>query len=92
MGVDPDERLIAEVDQEILNGDIHNEARNNTNDSDADARRGAILRNSIATRMWNDYVLHVLMCIFLYGISSNGMTVAEHLPIVAFVQLLCVPY
>ena len=39
MGVDPDERLIAEVDQEILNGDIHNEARNSTNDSDADARR-----------------------------------------------------
>ena len=58
MGVDPDERLIAEVDQEISNGDIHNEARNNTNDSDADARRGAILRTSIATRMWNDYVLH----------------------------------
>ena len=39
MGVDPDERLIAEVDQEISNGDIHNEARNNTNDSDADAIR-----------------------------------------------------
>ena len=58
MGVDPDERLIAEVDQEILNGDIHNEARNSTNDSDVDARRGAILRTSIATRMGNDYVLH----------------------------------
>ena len=58
MGVDLDERLIAKVDQEISNGDIHNEARNNTNDSDADARRGAILRTSIATRMWNDYVLH----------------------------------
>ena len=56
MGVDLDERLIAKVDQEISNGDIHNEARNNTNDSDADARRGAILRISIATRMWNDYV------------------------------------
>ena len=56
MGVDLNERLIAKVDQEISNGDIHNEARNNTNDSDADARRGAILRTSIATRMWNDYV------------------------------------
>ena len=56
MGVDLDERLIAKVDQEISNGDIHNEARNNTNDSDADARRGAILRTSIETRMWNDYV------------------------------------
>nr|XP_023915784.1 uncharacterized protein LOC112027337 [Quercus suber] len=55
MGIDPDERLIAEVDQEISNDDIHNEARNNTNDSDADARKGAILRTSIATRMWNDY-------------------------------------
>ena len=39
MGVDPDERMIAEVDQEISNGDTHNEARNSTNDSDADARR-----------------------------------------------------
>jgi len=58
MGVDPDERLIAEFDQEILNGDIHNEARNNANDSNADARRGAILRTSIATRMWNYYVSH----------------------------------
>ena len=58
MGVDPGERLIVEVDQEISNGDIHNEARNNTNDSDADARRWAILRTSITTRMWNDYVLH----------------------------------
>ena len=56
MGVDLDERLIAKVDQEISNGDIHNEARNNSNDSDVDARRGAILRTSIATRMWNDYV------------------------------------
>ncbi|KAL0005297.1 hypothetical protein SO802_012858 [Lithocarpus litseifolius] len=57
MGVDPDERLNVEVDQDISNGDIYNEARNSTNDSDADARRGAILRISIATRMWNDYSL-----------------------------------
>ena len=96
MGVDPDERMIAEVDQEISNGDTHNEARNSTNDSDANVRRGAILRTSIAIRMWNDYVSHdqtrMLMCIFLYGIVSNVMTVAEHLPIVAFIQLLCVPY
>ena len=39
MGVDPDERMIAEVDQEIPNGDTHNEARNGTNDSDADTRK-----------------------------------------------------
>ena len=37
--VDSDERLIAEVDREISNGDIHNEARNSTNDSDTDAGR-----------------------------------------------------
>ena len=43
IGVDPDERLIAEVDQEISNDDIHNEARNSTNESDVDARRGVIL-------------------------------------------------
>ena len=58
MRVDPDERLIVEVDKEISNGDIHNEARNSTNDSDVDAKKGAILRTSITTRMWNDYVLH----------------------------------
>ena len=39
MRVDPDERMIAEVDQEISNGNTHNETRNNTNDSDADAKR-----------------------------------------------------
>ena len=37
--VDSDERLIAEVDQEISNGDIHTEAKNSTNDSDANAIR-----------------------------------------------------
>ena len=58
MGVDSDERLIAEVDREISNGDIHNEARNNTNDSDADVGRWAILWTSIVIRMWNDYVSH----------------------------------
>ena len=36
--VDPDERLIAKVDQKILNSDIHNEGRNSTNDRDADEK------------------------------------------------------
>ena len=58
MGVDPDERMIAEIDKEISNGDTYNEVRNGTNDSDADTRKGVILRTSIATRMWNDYVSH----------------------------------
>ena len=58
MGVNPDERLIVEVNQEISNDDIHNEARNNTNDSDVDARKWVILRTSITTRMLNDYVLN----------------------------------
>ena len=58
IGIDPDERLIAEVDQEISNDDIHNEARNSTNESDVDARRGVILWTSIAIRMWNDHVSH----------------------------------
>ena len=39
MGVNLDKRLITEVDQEISNGNIHNEARNTTDDSDADVRR-----------------------------------------------------
>ena len=58
MGIDPDERLIVEVDQEISNDDIDTKARKSTNDSNANARRGAILRTSIATKMWNDYVSH----------------------------------
>ena len=58
MGVDLDEKLIVEVDKEISNGDIYNEARNSTNDSDVNARKWAILQTSITTRMWNDYVLH----------------------------------
>ena len=58
MRVDLDERLIVEVDQEISVGDMHNEVRNSTNNSDVDARKWAILRTSITTRMWNDYVLH----------------------------------
>ena len=39
MGVNLDKRLITKVDQEISNGNIHNEARNTTNDSDANVRR-----------------------------------------------------
>ena len=43
---------------------------------------------------FSHYVMRfdLLMCIFLYGIVSNGMTVAKHLLVAAFVQLLCVPY
>ena len=58
MEVDSNERLIAKVDQEISNGDIHNEARNSTNESDVNAIRWVILWTSIATRMWNDHVSH----------------------------------
>ena len=58
MGVNLDKRLITKVDQEISNGNIHNEARNTTNDSDIEVRRWAILRTSIVTRMWNDHVSH----------------------------------
>ena len=39
MGVSLDKRLITKVDQEISNGNIHNEAKNTTNDSDIEVRR-----------------------------------------------------
>ena len=39
MGVDPDKKLIVEVDRELLNSDILNESRNSTNDNDVDDKR-----------------------------------------------------
>ena len=39
MGVDPNKKLIVEVDRELLNSDILNESRNNTNDNDVDDKR-----------------------------------------------------
>ena len=55
MGVDPDESLIAEVDEEVLHS--HRERVGLTpREDDEDARQGDIIRDSIASAMWQNYV------------------------------------
>ncbi|KAL5573544.1 hypothetical protein UlMin_023141 [Ulmus minor] len=58
MGVDPDEKLINEVDHELLSRTIEIEETYNMRKDDEDARQGAAIRNNIAERMWQDYDDH----------------------------------
>ena len=56
IGADSDDRILHEVDEEILNNSEPHEQlgaqRERNND---DSTQGEILRNSIATDMWRDY-------------------------------------
>ena len=55
MGVDPDESLIAEVDEEVSHS--HRERVGPTpREDDEDARQGDIIRDSIALALWQNYV------------------------------------
>ena len=55
MGVDLDESLITEVDEEVLH--FHRERVAPTpREDDEDARQGDIIRDSIALAMWQNYV------------------------------------
>ena len=55
MGVDPDESLIAEVNEEVLHS--HDERATPTpREDDEDARQEDIIRDSIASVMWQNYV------------------------------------
>uniref|UniRef100_A0A2N9HC42 Retrotransposon gag domain-containing protein n=1 Tax=Fagus sylvatica TaxID=28930 RepID=A0A2N9HC42_FAGSY len=54
-GMDPDERLIAEVDEELLEQSHHETKANAPREDDEDARQGENLRDSIALAMWQDY-------------------------------------
>ena len=57
IGVDADKEHIVEVDAELANqNQIGNERRAWENDND-DAIQGEIIRDHIATTMWNDYIL-----------------------------------
>lgn len=56
MGVDPDERLIAEVDSELTNEDIVTEENTASRGRSESGRRGIMIRNRIAQEMWEDYV------------------------------------
>ena len=55
MGVDPDESLIAEVDEEVLHSHCERVGLTPRED-DEDARQGDIIRDSIALAMWQNYV------------------------------------
>ena len=55
MGVDPDESLIAKVDEEVLHSHRKHVAPTPRED-DEDARQGDIIRDSIASTMWQNYV------------------------------------
>ncbi|KAI9181141.1 hypothetical protein LWI28_011878 [Acer negundo] len=55
MGVDPDEKILAEVDQELLTRTLEIEKSYRERDDDDDARKGAAIRNNIAELLWKDY-------------------------------------
>ncbi|KAL0004145.1 hypothetical protein SO802_011706 [Lithocarpus litseifolius] len=55
MGVDPDESLIAKVDEELLHSH-HERMAPTPREDDEDARQEDIIRDSIASAMWQNYV------------------------------------
>ena len=55
MGDDPDESLIAKVNEEVLHSH-HEHAAPTPREDDEDARQGNIIRDSIALAMWQNYV------------------------------------
>ena len=55
MSVNPDESIIAEVDEEVLHSH-HEHAAPTPREDDEDARQGDIIRNFIALAMWQNYV------------------------------------
>lgn len=56
MGVDPDDRILAEVDQELANAEPE-EIPSDRFMTD-ECEEGSNLRANIAAQMWNDYVLN----------------------------------
>ncbi|KAI9169272.1 hypothetical protein LWI28_009860 [Acer negundo] len=54
MGVDPDEKILVDVDQELLTRTLEIEEIYRERDDD-DARKGVAIRNNIAELMWKDY-------------------------------------
>ena len=54
MGVDLDESLIAEVDEEVFHSH-HERVAPTPREDDEDARQGDIIRDFIALAMWQNY-------------------------------------
>ncbi|CAK9160326.1 unnamed protein product [Ilex paraguariensis] len=63
MGVDPDERLIAEIDRELMHSEVHIDDTYDTSTDDDDATQGAIIRDSIASSIVSDIGLRGLTII-----------------------------
>ncbi|KAJ3698464.1 hypothetical protein LUZ61_002169 [Rhynchospora tenuis] len=55
MGVDPDEQLIAEVDNELMHGEIERNRHRPVVSRSENYREGERIRDSMALRMWGDY-------------------------------------
>ena len=55
MGVNPDESLIAEVDEEVFHSH-HERVAPTPREDDNDVRQGDIIRDSIVLAMWQNYV------------------------------------
>nr|XP_023914909.1 uncharacterized protein LOC112026451 [Quercus suber] len=56
IAADPDDGILHEVDEEILNNpELHEQLGAQRVRNNDDAAQGEILRNSIATGMWRDY-------------------------------------
>nr|POF00749.1 glutathione s-transferase zeta class [Quercus suber] len=80
MGVDPDESLIAEVDEEVLHSHREHVASTPRED-DEDARQGDIIRDSIATAMWQNYVqINSINTLFPIRILLREANWSDHRP------------
>ena len=55
MDIDPDERLIDEIDRELLNSDMDDLGDHDVRNTEDDYRQGCLLRENIVSYMWNDY-------------------------------------
>ncbi|XP_015938048.1 uncharacterized protein LOC107463704 [Arachis duranensis] len=56
MNFDPDEEIIAQVDRDLMNNVPEDRASRENIARGEDERRGEILRDTIAAKMWNDYI------------------------------------
>ncbi|XP_074568346.1 uncharacterized protein LOC141824901 [Curcuma longa] len=63
MGVDPNNRLVEEVDAELMNATIGSSAAIGFGNErqDEEFRRGMLLRENIARAMWSDYTVNELI-------------------------------
>ncbi|KAJ4807876.1 nuclease [Rhynchospora pubera] len=58
MGVDPDEELIAQVDEEIMHSEIESNTLSSSSSRNDNYRLGEQIRDDIALKMWHDYNLN----------------------------------